>query len=179
MATTIVQKGNPVLDKPAEVVPVSEITSPKIKKIIADMKKALAGEADGAAIAAPQIGVPLRIFVVSGRILRKTDDENEETPPDVTFINPIITKLSKTKKAMDEGCLSVRGQYGMIERATKATVKAYDEWGKSFMRGGSGLLAQVFQHECDHLEGILFVSKATEIWKVSPPAKEQSENSSK
>jgi peptide deformylase len=171
MPVTIVQKGDPVLGKRAEDVPVSEITSKRIKEIIADMKEALDGEEDGAAIAAPQIGVPLRIFVVSGRILKKTDDDNEATPPDITFINPILTKVSKTKRLIDEGCLSVRGQYGMIERATKATVQAYDEWGKSFMRGGSGLLAQVFQHECDHLEGILFIEKTKETWKVPPPRK--------
>lgn len=171
MSTTIVQKGNPILGKRAADVALSDISSKKIKKVIADMKEALAGEADGAAIAAPQIGVSLRIFVVSGRILRKTDDEDEETPPDVTFINPIITKISKSKKLMDEGCLSVRGQYGMIERSTKATVQAYDEWGKSFMRGGSGLLAQVFQHETDHLDGVLFVEKTTETWKVARPKK--------
>lgn len=169
----IVQKGDPVLGKPAALVPISEITSPKIQKIIKDMKTALGREADGAAIAAPQIGVPLRIFVVSGKILRRTDSEDEATPPDITFINPVITKISKTKRLMDEGCLSVRGYYGMIERATKATVQAHDEWGKSFMRGGSGLLAQVFQHECDHLEGILFVEKARETWRVAPPKREK------
>lgn len=167
MTPPIVQKGDPVLHKKATDVPLSDITSKKIQKVIADMKAALKKEPDGAAIAAPQIGVPLRIFVVSGRILKEVTDTTDEVPPDVTFINPTITKVSKTKRVLDEGCLSVRGYYGMIERSTKATVKAYDEWGKSFMRGGSGLLAQVFQHECDHLDGVLFVEKAREVWKVA------------
>ncbi len=170
MTPKIVQKGDPVLGKKAAEVPISEITSKKIKKIVADMKAALSKEADGAAIAAPQIGHSLRIFVVSGRILAK-DDGSEGVAPDITFINPVITKLSKTKKPLDEGCLSVRGYYGIIERSTKATVKAYDEWGKSFMRGGSGLLAQVFQHECDHLDGILFVEKAKDFWLVPAETK--------
>jgi len=67
---------------------------------------------------------------------------------------------------VDEGCLSVRGIYGNIERSKNATIKAYDENGNKFVRGAGGLLAQAFQHECDHLEGTLFIDNAKETWKV-------------
>jgi peptide deformylase len=64
---------------------------------------------------------------------------------------------------MAEGCLSVRPLYGKVRRATKATMEAYDENGKKFTKSGSGLLAHIFQHETDHLDGILFIDKARDI----------------
>lgn len=146
-----------------------DIGSPKLKKIIRDMKEALAGEKYGAALAAPQIGVPLRIFIVSGRVLPATGEEDDgslEYPPDLVFINPTITRRSRDSEPMDEGCLSVRGLYGIVNRRKKVTIKAYDEEGKAVSRGASGLLAQIFQHETDHLDGILFTDKAEEVWKV-------------
>jgi peptide deformylase len=69
---------------------------------------------------------------------------------------------------MPEGCLSVRWLYGDVERSTQATVTAYDEHGESFVRGASGLLAQIFQHEIDHLDGILFIDKAHNLEEVTP-----------
>ena len=124
------------------------------------MKEALASRDDGVAIAAPQIGVSLRIFVVSGKVFTK---EGEERKPDETFINPVISKLSRNTENMEEGCLSVHGVFGTIKRHEKATVTAYNEEGKKVMKGGSGLLAQIFQHETDHLDGTLFVDKAHEL----------------
>lgn len=175
--TKIVQRENEVLRKKAEEVPVSEINSPKIQKVIKRMKEALAGEEDGVAIAAPQIGELLRIFVVSGRafsIIKRL--ENSKTVfPDMIFINPIITKLSKEKKEMEEGCLSVRWLYGKVKRAKQATVEAYDETGELFKRGASGLMAQIYQHEIDHLNGILFTDTATDLEDI-PPAEEKKDH---
>ena len=68
---------------------------------------------------------------------------------------------------MEEGCLSVRWLYGKVRRSSKATINAYDEHGKKIVRGASGLLAQIFQHECDHLDGTLFIDKAKELWEMS------------
>lgn len=166
----IVQKNNPVLRDISREVKTEEITSPYIKKVIADMKEALASQDDGVAIAAPQIGELLRIFVVSGKVLNfmKGEPEESEEYPDMVFINPTITKLSKEKKYMEEGCLSVRYLYGKVNRSTKAHIEAYDENGNFFKRGGSGLLAQIFQHETDHLNGILFVDNAIDIEDLPP-----------
>ena len=78
----------------------------------------------------------------------------------------LYLSTKKDKKFMDEGCLSVRPFYGKVRRATKATVEAYNEEGKKFTFGGSGLLANIFQHEIDHLDGILFIDKAKDINEV-------------
>jgi len=132
------------------------------------MKNALAREEEGVAIAAPQIGIPLRIFVVSKKIFQLLDAAKsvKDKFDDLVFINPEITKLSKEKEVMEEGCLSVRDYYGKIKRATKATVRAYDENGNAFERGGGRLLAQIFQHEMDHLNGIIFTDSAKDVQKI-------------
>lgn len=176
----IVQNGDPVLRAEAKEVPVKDIKTPKIQKIIDDMKLSLASQKDGVAIAAPQIGIPLRIFVVSAGTLRMADKEKfGDLKEDLVFINPEIIKLSRNKDIVDEGCLSVRYLYGKMKRAKKAVVKAYDENAKLFERGGSGLLAQVFQHETDHLNGILFIDKAYDIEEITPEELEKMQNSQK
>ncbi len=172
----IVQKENPVLREKAKEVPISEIAGKKMKNLISRMKTALEKEDDGVAIAAPQVGVPLRIFIVSGKAFALAKDKNidEETAgnkkkySDVVFINPKLTKLSKKRLWQVEGCLSLRFLYGKVKRAEKATVVGYDEYGKRFTRGASGLLAQIFQHETDHLDGILFTDKAKEVKNIPP-----------
>ncbi|MFA5936259.1 MAG: peptide deformylase [Candidatus Paceibacterota bacterium] len=173
----IVQKENKVLYKQAKEILVSEIASLKIKKIIKEMSSALKSQSDGVAIAAPQIGYPLSIFVISGKIFHKDFVKGEEEfkkvpakeiPKDLVFINPKILKLSKEKEWLMEGCLSVRWLYGKTHRSKKAIITAYDEKGKKFQRGASGLLAQIFQHETDHLKGILFIDHAKDIKEELP-----------
>jgi peptide deformylase len=173
--TKIVQKEDKVLREISKDVPVEDITSPKIQKILKDMSEALIEEDDGVAIAAPQIGLALNIFVVSGKIFHEDfirfeglRRESKDIPKDMVFINPKLLKVSKKKEWMPEGCLSVRWLYGEVERSKKATVEAYDENGKKFKRGASGLLAQIFQHETDHLKGVLFTDKAKDIQDLPP-----------
>ena len=163
----IVQKEDPVLRGKAKEVPVADITSKAIKDIIRDMRIALASQKDGVAIAAPQIGKSLRIFVVSGELLAKADKTYTGSPTDLIFINPTIVRRSKEKMEVEEGCLSVRWLYGTINRAARVTLRAYDENGQKIERGASGLLAQIFQHETDHLEGTLFIDHADEIWEMT------------
>ena len=177
MIHKIVQKENKILRKNAKEIPIREITTPKIKKIIKELFEALKSQNDGVAIAGPQIGYSLRIFVVSGKIFHKDfmrgDNPNikipeKEIPKDLVFINPIISKLSREKEWLPEGCLSVRWLYGRTHRSKKATVTAYNEQGKKFIRGASGLLAQIFQHETEHLKGILFIDHAKDIKEEKP-----------
>ena len=182
---TILQKEEKILRQKAGEVPVREITTPKIKKILKEMSGALRSKSDGVAIAAPQIGYSLRIFVVSGKIFSKDfianrkdntlPEENiilehkKEKLKDVIFINPKISKFSREKEWVQEGCLSVRPLYGKSLRSKKAIITAYDEKGKKFIRGASGLLAQIFQHETDHLNGILFIDYAKDVKEEQIP----------
>lgn len=164
MKDPVVQVGAPVLRRVAKPVLKKDIKSPKIKRVISTMKKALAGEEYGVAIAAPQVGESMRIFVVAGRALLPEDaPEGTPAPPDLVFINPEIVRLSRAKKEMSEGCLSVRGKYGAVVRHEKASVKALSEAGVPFAYNGTGLMAHIFQHECDHLEGVLYIDKATRL----------------
>jgi peptide deformylase len=219
----IVSEGHPALREMSKEIPLSEIQTPEIQGLIADMKKSLASQSDGIGLAAPQIGVPLRIFIVSKKIFsihsstkspthssisssdssknpstqsqsnkkvnkdtiasRKdtavsihepastdtTTRESTKKLDDLVFINPILVKESKAKKWMEgEGCLSVRWVYGKVKRSTNVTIRAYDEQGRVFERGAGGLLAHIFQHEIDHLNGILFIDKAKDLEEVDP-----------
>ena len=164
----VVQDGDLVLRQKARPVARKDIASPKIAKLIARMKKVLAGEDFGVALAAPQVGEPLRMFVIAGKAFLTPEDpaqKSEQVPPqpDRVFINPEITRLSRAKKEMSEGCLSVRGKYGSVLRHEKATIKALDEHGKVVTYHGAGLIAHIFQHECDHLDGILYTDKAAKL----------------
>lgn len=163
----IVQREDSILHKKAKPIPVSEISSAATKKIIAEMSEAMHSQKDGIAIAAPQIGYSVRIFVVAGDLLKQTDKTYTGEGGDLVFINPEITKRSREKKEMEEGCLSVRWLFGKVKRSTRATLRAYNENGQPIERGASGLLAQIFQHETDHLEGKLFIDKAEQVWEMS------------
>jgi len=165
--TKIVNKNHPALRQIAAPIDPQWFGSVKLKKIVAEMSRALAAQEDGVALAAPQIGLPLAIFVVSGQILAVAK-AGGQPPADLVFVNPRITKLSKTKQAVEEGCLSVRWYYGRVRRATKAAIEAYDVNGQKFSYSGAGLMAQIFQHETDHLAGILFTDKAKEIREFKP-----------
>ena len=161
----IVQKSHPSLRSLSKDIDLKDVRSARVKQIIKDMKTALALQEDGVALAAPQIGVSLRIFIVSGKVfeMEKHDKDMKKALPDMVFINPKITRTSKGRMQMEEGCLSVRNYYGKTMRAAKVRVRAYDAEGKLFEHGGSGLLAQIFQHEIDHLNGIIFTDKATDV----------------
>ncbi len=163
----ILQQNDPILRKKAKIVDLGMLGTSEFKKIIAYMKVAMATQKDGVAIAAPQIGVSYQIFIVSGEVLKKADKNYEGDGSDLIFINPKISKLSKEKRLVEEGCLSVRWLYGTVPRSTKATIKALNGNGDKITRGASGLLAQIFQHETDHLNGVLFIDKAEEIWEMT------------
>ncbi len=170
MIDPIVTKGAKILKTKMKEVPKNLFGTAELQDIINRMSASLRETAHGVAIAANQIGIPYRIFVVRGFVLenkqRNEISEEMDEDEDQAFINPKVVKISRKKELMDEACLSVPGLHGTIKRALQATVRAYDIEGIRFERGGSGLLAQIFQHETDHLEGILYVDKATEVSKV-------------
>jgi peptide deformylase len=158
----------------AKEVTKEEFSSPYLLGVIASMKKALNKEHDGVAIAAPQIAVSLRIFVVAEHAY----EEHAKHKP-LVFINPVIIKKSKKTAIMQEGCLSVRWVYGKTRRSLLATVEAYDEHGKKFTYGGTGLIAHIFQHEIDHLDGVLFVDHGFDLEEYTEEEVRESEKNSK
>jgi len=109
--------------------------------------------ADGVGIAAPQVGKNIRVFIVN----------HPESPK--AYINPEITKFSDSTIMNEEGCLSVPNVWGMVSRSKKISVKALDRHNRRIELDAKGYIATVFQHETDHLNGILFIDRAMEIVK--------------
>lgn len=142
----IVQMGDPVLRKKS-----FEVTDfgKKTHELLDDMKETLI-KADGVGLAAVQIGVLRRIFILL------IDGQYYEC------INPVIQKVSG-KQVGTEGCLSVKGKQGTVERPLKVVLTAQDRNGKQFTISGVGLMARAICHENDHLDGILYVDKATGV----------------
>ncbi len=142
----IIQMGDETLRKKAfEVTDFGE----KTHQLIDDMKDTLIA-ANGAGLAAPQVGVLRRIFLVM------VDNKYYEC------INPVMLSFSGSQKGL-EGCLSVRGKQGNVERPYKVVFKAQDRYGKPFTLKLSGFTARAFCHEYDHLNGVLYVDKATYV----------------
>lgn len=153
----IIQTPHDTLAAIAQEVPVSDIPKKEIQELIKKMHHVLSQQDDGIGLAAPQINISKKIFVVSPRVFKNDPFAK------LVYINPVITKVSKTKKWLEEGCLSVRFMYGKVHRHTHVTLEYYDEQGVKQTRGASGLLAHIFQHETDHLNGTLFIEKAKDV----------------
>jgi peptide deformylase len=169
----LVPHGHPTLHCAAKPVAPKDIQSKKIRMLVSNMKDILRLTPHGVALAAPQVGEPLQIFVVRGGALdgslEREGHSLPESPP-TAFFNPEIIKSSRATTGMQEGCLSLPGLWGVVPRAEKVTLRAHDENGKRIARGASGLLAQIFQHEVDHINGILYTDKATQVWEEAEEA---------
>ena len=127
----ILQVPDQVLRRTAAPVAVADIKKKPIQSLVKEMKEAVDREEDAVAIAAPQLGESLRIFVVSKKVNKKYEE-------DLVFINPEIIRLGKHKAVMQEGCLSVRWKYGEVKRATTASVRALNAEGNEFVMNGRG-----------------------------------------
>ena len=140
--------GDPVLKKNARLVP--KITK-QVRTLIDNMVETMHA-ADGVGLAAPQVGASLRVVVidVGGGVLE--------------LVNPEVVESSGCESAT-EGCLSVPGMWGTVERFTCVTVKGLDRNGEPVTVRGDGLLARALQHEIDHLEGVLFIERAQSVFR--------------
>lgn len=119
-------------------------------------------EAPGVGLAAPQVGISQRVVVIE----YAEDDEDEDSPKKLyTLVNPEITQTSEETIPGVEGCLSVPGLVGEVDRHAVITVKALNRRGQPVKYKASGWLARIFQHEIDHLDGIVYTDRATRIWK--------------
>ena len=134
----------------------------ELQTLIDDMVDTMRA-APGVGLAAPQVDVPLRVIVVEF----SEDPEDEETPPKLyTLVNPEIARASAEEELGTEGCLSIPGIVGDVERPLTVTVKGLNRRGQSVKIKASGWLARIFQHEVDHLNGVLFVDQAERVWQV-------------
>lgn len=170
----IVQEDAAILRSVAAPVREELFGTEELSLLIAQMAEALDGESDGVALAAPQIGVSYRVFIVRkdrvtpNKLAAQVVAETTLRTPEIdVYINPVIVKTSRKRARTDEGCLSVRGIYGTTLRHERVTVRARREDGSHFERGGGGLLAQIFEHETDHLDGILFIDHAEHLIEVT------------
>jgi len=124
-------------------------------------------QAPGVGLAAPQVAISQRVIVV------EYAEEEEEKPKSFAVINPEIIKTSAETEMGIEGCLSIPNLVGEVDRFSAIVVKGFNKQGKPVKIKSSGWLARIFQHEIDHLDGILFTDRATRIWQ--PPQEETAE----
>lgn len=147
----ILRMGDPRLLRHAE--PVTEFDTPELHALIADMFDTMRA-ANGAGLAAPQIGVNLQLVIFG---FRQNPRYPEAAPvPETVLINPVLTPLSQESEEDWEGCLSVPGLRGMVPRYRQLRYEGVDQYGQPIVREVEGFHARVVQHECDHLAGILY-----------------------
>ena len=132
-------------------------------------------DAPGVGLAAPQIGLSERIIVIE-YYEKEEDEENEDAPKKVwAMVNPEIVKSSEETLPGVEGCLSIPGLVGEVERHTAVQVKGMNRHGKPMKVKAKGWLARIFQHEIDHLNGVLFTERATRVWRPSEEVEQEQE----
>ena len=164
----IARMGHPILARRAE--PVADPTTPEIKRLVADMIETMA-DADGAGLAAPQVHVPLRVVVFQAPGERSNanlpDAERfDHSAPLTVLINPVIEILNAAQEGGWEGCLSVPDLRGWVERPAHIRYSGFDTSGKRIERVARGFHARVVQHECDHLDGTLYVQRMRDMSKL-------------
>jgi peptide deformylase len=140
----------------------------KLQSLVEDMIETMRA-APGVGLAAPQVAVPERVIVVE----YPEDDEDEGAAPRLfVMVNPEIVKASPETEAGVEGCLSIPGLVGEVERSLSVTVKGLNRRGQPMRVRARGWLARVFQHEIDHLNGVLFTDRAARVWIPEEPVED-------
>ncbi len=154
----ILQMGNPLLyQRSDEIV---EFDNPGLTALIKDMFDTMA-DSDGAGLAAPQIGILQRLVIFSVEANPRYPDA--EAVPRTILINPEIEVLDDGRESGWEGCLSIPGMRGVVSRSSHIRYSGYNEKGEKFSREVTGFHARVVQHECDHLDGILYPMRIKDI----------------
>ena len=145
-----------------------------LRELVEDMFDSM-DAAQGLGLAAPQIGVLQRVLIVE--MPPEVDEEGHEVAPRQTFVlvNPEIVKR-RGEEEIEEGCLSVPGYRGLVTRATNVTIKGHDLEGKRVRYHAEDLLAQAFQHELDHLDGVLYIDRvegSDKLWRIEKGEREE------
>jgi peptide deformylase len=158
MIRDVLRMGDPRLLRVAR--PVERFGTPELARLIADMQETMAAH-DGAGLAAPQIGVDLRLAIFG---FEESARYPEAAPvPFTVLVNPRLTFLDDEMEEGWEGCLSVPGLRGWVPRFRRLRYEGFDETGKAILRDVEGFHARVVQHECDHLDGILYPMRMTDL----------------
>jgi peptide deformylase len=157
----VLRMGHPVLREKAK--PVEQFGTPELRALLGDMKETMAAK-NGAGLAAPQIGVGQRV-VIFGVDKNPRYPDAEEVPFTV-LVNPKLVMLTREVEEDWEGCLSVPGMRGVVPRYTKLRYSGFDIEGNPIERVAEGFHARVVQHECDHLDGILYPQRMTDLSRL-------------
>lgn len=161
----IVTLNNPTLRRKARKV---TDYGPELQTLIDDMVETMR-VAPGVGLAAPQVNISQQVIVIEFG-----DEEDETVPPKLyILVNPEITKLAKETVKGVEGCLSIPGIVGEVERSEATIVKGFNRRGQPIKIKAKGWLARIFQHEVDHLNGVLFIDKATRVWQQKDEVEEK------
>ena len=156
----IARMGHAVLREPA--LPVADPGAPEIIRLVRDMIETME-DAPGTGLAAPQVHVPLRVVVFKVLPERLTEEPGEEAQPLTILVNPVIEPLGEETALGWEGCLSLPGLMGAVPRFTRIRYRAQGLDGEAIERCAAGFHARVLQHECDHLDGILYPMRITDF----------------
>ncbi|HWU82612.1 MAG TPA: peptide deformylase [Methylophilaceae bacterium] len=155
---TVLRMGDPLLLQKAA--PVTQFDTPELRALIKDMEDTMQ-HMNGAGIAAPQIGVSLRVVIFGvGKNPRYPDAEEV---PYTVLVNPVLSPVGNEMEDGWEGCLSVPGLRGIVPRYQRLHYTGHDQYGKPIDRLVSGFHARVVQHECDHLDGILYPMRIRDL----------------
>jgi peptide deformylase len=160
---TVIKMGHPCLLAIAE--PVTNFDTPELHALVQDLEDTMK-EMDGAGIAAPQIGESVRVVIFGQHPEDQTENpryEDANTVPYTVLINPTLTPQADEMVNGWEGCLSVPDMRGIVPRYTQLRYTGFDQYGKIIDRTVDGFHARVVQHECDHLDGILYPMKINDL----------------
>ena len=157
---TVLRMGDALLLRRADEL--TYFDTPELHALLTDMRDTMKA-LEGVGLAAPQIGVNLRVVIFSVQHSLRYPDA--EPVPETVLINPVITPLGSDTEEDWEGCLSVPGMRGMVPRFETIRYQGYDEYGALIDRTVSGFHARVVQHECDHLDGILYPMRIRDFRK--------------
>jgi peptide deformylase len=155
--------GNPVIRAAARPVTETEIRSPDFQRLVDDMVVTM-HEYDGVGLAAPQVHVGLRLAVIE---VPSSDARAEDAVPLTVLVNPVVTPLEGEKAVGWEGCLSIPDLRGQVPRFTRLRLDALDREGRAYRLDASGFFARVIQHECDHLDGRVYLDRMADMTTLS------------
>ena len=155
--------GNPVVRGAARALPADTVNSPEIQRLIDDMIETM-HEYDGVGLAAPQIHVPLRLAVLE---VAASDRRSEDAVPLTVLVNPTLTPIGDETVDGWEGCLSIPDLRGLVPRFRRVRLEALNRRGKRYSLEAEGFHARVIQHECDHLDGGVYLDRMRDLRSLS------------